>query len=51
MIKSVAGTAKPACELCKKEFGLTRRTHKCKRCKRTVCSDCAKGKASVFINM
>ena len=49
MIKSAAGSAKPACEICKKEFGLVRRPHKCKRCKRTVCADCATGKAVVIL--
>jgi len=36
------------CELCKKDFNITRIRHKCKRCSRTICADCGKGRFKII---
>lgn len=36
------------CETCNKEFGIFLREHLCKRCQKTVCSDCGNQQKEVY---
>ena len=45
------GTVKE-CQICKQNFGILNREHKCKRCLKSVCSKCGDSKKIVpsFLN-